>query len=158
MRGKISFMQPEPTWKNIFGHHKFTELSIDNVKGFRLEQKARFFGNPGEYNLLNPEGKIIQQWCTKRSLPTYLLTISESPLLQYQFARDLSLASLITEHETVKISLLNSSSGRSFKFQDFEFTHKDFDSSISFRAPDSKAHQAVILASLIFSPLYFSSQ
>jgi len=43
-------MQPEPTWKNIFGHRKFTELSIDNVKGFRLEQKARFFGNPGEYN------------------------------------------------------------------------------------------------------------
>ncbi|MGJ8654910.1 MAG: hypothetical protein ACSHX6_00560 [Akkermansiaceae bacterium] len=147
-------MQTEPTWKNFLGRRKYANVVIDGSPKYRLIHQPHLLSLSAEYILYGPDSQILRTW----SSSPYLITINESPKLQYQIAQDSSLAHFITEDNTTTPAILTSSaSSRSLKFQDMEFKHKDYDSHIHFRCPDHKAHQAILIANLLFSPLYTSN-
>lgn len=157
MRGTLSFMKPEPTWKNFFGYHKFATVTIDGTPGYRLVHKPYLLSRSDDYTLYGPDGNMLEIWSSATSRISDLITITESPKLQYQCGRDYSLARFITDTENIDAILTTSTSSRSFKLQDMEFKHKDYDSHIHFRAPDHKTHQAIIIANLLFNPKYTSN-
>lgn len=158
MRGSLSFMRPEPTWKNFFGNRKFATVKVQGTKGFKLISQCFIFNKNTEYSLYDHHDSLIKSWKTNHQqdfLPLELhvsCCISESPKIIYEYGLNNLIPTISSETETVSAVFEISGSVKRFKFQDIEVNHKDYDSEISFRAPDHQLYEAILIANLIYSP------
>lgn len=163
MRGSLSFMRPEPTWKNFFGHRKFANVKIHGMENFKLVSQSFLFKQKTEYSLYDKQGTLVREWQLNYKFAgnpqgfDASCIISQSPKIIYEYGINSLISTISSESENVNAVFSISGSMKRFHFQDIEVHHKDYDPEISFRAPDHKMHEAIIIANFLYSPVLQSA-
>ena len=152
MRGTLSLPKPLPGWKNLFKGNTYSEIELDNSTKLRLLHTSGILGTDETYTLLDHEENTLSQWFFNSNTRETSLNITEHPSLIYSIKPIKFIPHFITPDNKIPASLQLSGSSRTFKLDDIEFKHKDYQSHIHFRCPDNKLRTAIIIAQLLFTP------
>ena len=134
-----------------------SSVCLDGIETYQLCFSCRGFRTAAKYELFDQHRHLIQTWEFAERFFTKTLDLSIIPdfPLRYErriFSRDF----LITPEGKRRTYMELTSNSRSFELDDLKFTHRDFQSHISFSCPIGRTHQTILLALILFIPPHFN--